>query len=128
MIAGLVLVTNGFLRWLAGVVDKPVGFIDEKLSSMRIVSGLLLIIFGGWFVSLAFSYQSLWYFHLLGIITLFVGLLYLFLPSWLKTFSRVADQLTFSTDDLIFTARRTVGISLIIAAVYIFYFVVLSWR
>lgn len=128
LIVGLILVTNGIMRWLTGVLDKPVAYLDEKLNSMRFVSGIVLVIIGGWFVSLAFSYQSLWYFHLLGVVALFVGLLYLFLPGWLKVFSQVADRLVFSTDDYIFAARRTVGIILIIAAVYIFYFVALSWH
>jgi hypothetical protein len=116
------------LRSVGGVLDRPVAYIDEKLDSMRIISGLVLVIIGGWFISLAFNYPVLWYFHILGILALFIGLLYLFLPGWLKALSTIADQSVFFTDDFVFAAPRAVGIALLIAAVYIFYFVYMSVR
>lgn len=112
------------LRQLGDLLNKPVMSIDAALNSVRLPLGIVLVIAGGWIVSVAFSYPSLWYFYLIGGLIIFFGLLYLFLPQWLGRFSRFCDQVLFSTDELVLGPRKSFGIIIIIiivVAVYIFY-------
>jgi len=126
LIVGVTLLLSDSLRAIARVLDRTVAYIDDKVSSVRIVAGIVLVILGGWFISIAMNYTSLWFFHLIGVIVLFFGLLYLFLPGWLAVLSRVADQIVFSTDEYVFAARKVIGIIMVIAAGYILFFTLLA--
>jgi len=126
LIVGIALLLDGGLRQVTKVLDAPIAYIDDQLNSIRMIAGVVLVILGGWFSSVAVNYESLWFMHLCGVIAFFFGMLYLFLPGWLKTFSRVADQLVFSTDEYVFAARKTIGIILLIVAGYVFFFVFLA--
>ncbi len=134
------LVAAGILSLLAGAsllffgkvsrgfwntVNRPVAYIDGILAGIRIPAGIALVITGGWLISVAFNYPELWYLHLVGVLALFFGLLYLFLPQWLATLSTAADRLLFSTDELVLGTRKSFGIILILVALYIFYAVYL---
>lgn len=129
-------ITAGIVSLLAGVLflfssetpnnlgellNKPVAYIDNALSAVRIPAGIVLVIIGGWIISVGFNYPMLWYLHLFGALIIFFGLLYLFLPQWLVLLSRLADQSLFSTDELVLGTRKSFGIILIIVAIYIFY-------
>lgn len=117
----LLLFSKEVLPALGAVLNKPVAYIDEKLRAIRILTGIVLVIIGGWVISVAFSYPELWYLHLIGVIALFFGFLYLFLPEWLAWLSKVSDQVLLSTDEIILGARKSVGIILILVAIYVFY-------
>ena len=85
--AGVILLIFGFLLIfsrnalvvLGAILNAPVATIDEKLKSYRILAGVVLVVIGGWLISVAFGYPSLWYLHIMGVIVLFFGLLYLLL-------------------------------------------------
>jgi hypothetical protein len=82
---------------------------------------VVLVVIGGWLISVAFGYPSLWYLHIMGVIVLFFGLLYLFLPDWLDWLSSVLDRILLSTDEAVIAARKSLGIILVISAIYVFY-------
>jgi hypothetical protein len=137
------LLASGIVSFLAGtvflfsekgmsrlsiVLGQTVVYLDGSLNSIRVPLGVGLVVAGGWLISIAFSYASLWYLHIIGATSLFFGLLYLFLPNWLAVFSKIADQVLFSVDEVILGARKSFGAILIIAASYIFYAVYLSLK
>lgn len=109
------------MRKLDEFFSVPMAHIDNIINSFRMPAGILLIIIGGWVISVAFNYPALWYFHAIGITIIFFGLLYLFLPSWLARLSQVADQMIFSTDELILDSRHAMGMVLIGVSLFIFY-------
>jgi len=127
MIAGVISLVMGVLllfpkevlRGLLGWLEKPVLMVDELVNSVRIPVGIVLVIIGGWVVSVAFSYPELWYLHVIGVVVVFFGLINLFLPQWASVFSKVADRLVFSTDEMVLGLNRTAGIILVICGLYI---------
>ncbi|MBI5078865.1 hypothetical protein HZB08_02465 [Candidatus Saganbacteria bacterium] len=122
LLAGaLFLSSGGMLHKVGDVLNRPIVFVDSKINSIRIPVGIVLVIIGGWIMSVGFSYPVLWYLHIIGVLALFFGLLYLFLPQWVMVISKVSDQLLFSTDELILGARKSLGVVLLIIAVYSFY-------
>jgi len=136
IMVGVVLLVFGFLfifsrnalMVLGSVMNAPVATIDEKLKSYRILAGVVLVVIGGWLISVAFGYPSLWYLHIIGVTVLFFGLLYLFLPEWLDWLSSVLDHILLSTDEAVIAARKSLGIILIISAIYVFYSAYLVMR
>jgi hypothetical protein len=129
LLVGVLLVfSSETLKAIGDVFNKPIGYIDDALLSVRIPAGIVLVIIGGWIISVAFSYPELWYLHLLGGIILLFGLFYLFLSGGLTTISRVADQLLLSTDELVMGTRKSFGVFLIVIALYIFYSAYLAAR
>ena len=121
----LAVFSREILQKMGAVLNKPVVVVDEKLKAVRIPLGIALVLLGGWIISVAFSYPELWYLHLIGIVVLFFGLLYLFVPQWLDVISRFLNQSMLSTDEIIIGTRKTIGVLLILAAIYIFYSVFL---
>ncbi|MFH1347491.1 MAG: hypothetical protein ABIH22_02265 [Candidatus Margulisiibacteriota bacterium] len=113
---------------VGAALNKPVVYVDDKLKAVRMPFGVALVVIGGWIISVAFNYPMLWYLHLVGIIILFFGLLYLFVPQWLDVISKFLNQSMLSTDEIIIGTRKTIGVLLILAAIYIFYSVYLMAR
>jgi hypothetical protein len=129
LLTGVLLVfSSETLKVIGDIMNKPLGHIDSAVLSVRIPAGIVLVIVGGWVISVAFGYPELWYLHLVGGIILLFGLLYLFLAQWLSVISRIADQLLLSTDDLVLGTRKSFGVVLIVIAIYIFYSAYLSAR
>lgn len=122
LIFGLIFIfSRNILLALGSFLNQPVASIDKRIKSYRILAGVILVIIGGWVISVAFGYPELWYLHIIGVLILFFGLLYLFLPDWLDWLSTVLDQILLSTDEAVIAARKSLGIILIIAAIYVFY-------
>jgi hypothetical protein len=109
------------LRRFWGYLNSPIAYIDSALEGMRVPVGVTLLIVGGWIVSVALNYPILWYLHLLGGIIVIFGVFYLFIPRWMERFSSLADQLLFSTDELVLGTRKSFGIILIVVGIYIYY-------
>lgn len=129
LLTGILLVfSSDTLQKIGEILNKPVASIDGAVMGIRLPAGIALVIVGGWIISVAFGYASLWYLHLIGALILFFGLLYLFLPQWLGIVSRIADQLLLSTDELVLGTRKSFGVVLIVVAIYIFYSAYLSVR
>ncbi|MBN2058655.1 MAG: hypothetical protein JW782_07650 [Candidatus Saganbacteria bacterium] len=124
----LSLFSREMLLYLGDALNRPIVSIDDKLKAIRIPLGLVLVVIAGWIISVAFSYPTLWYLHIIGIVILFFGLLYLFVPRWLDHLSRFLDQTMLSTDEILIGLRKAVGIVLMLAAIYIFYSVYLVGR
>jgi hypothetical protein len=119
---GLLLLFSGeTLRRIGDALNTPVAQVDGAIMAIRMPAGIFLVIVGGWIISVAFSDSRLWWLHLVGAVILFFGLLYLFLPNWLETIGRVADQLLLSTDEIVIGTRKSFGVILLVVAIYIFY-------
>jgi hypothetical protein len=131
--AGIFTLLGGILLLFFGersrgfwdVVNRPIAYVDSVLAGIRVPVGIALVIVGGWVISVAFNYPELWFLHIIGVLALFFGMLYLFLPQWLVVFSTAADRLLFSTDEVVLGTRKSFGIILILMAIYIFYAVYL---
>jgi len=121
----LSLFSREILLALGTALNRPVIYFDDKLRVIRIPLGLCLTVVGAWIISVAFNYPQLWYLHLVGIIILFFGLLYLFMPEWLVVLSKFLDRVMLTTDELYVGTRKALGVILILAAIYIFYSVYL---
>jgi len=106
---------------LDAFLNKPLVYLDQKLRSVRLLSGIALVIIGGWIIWVAANYKELWFLNIIGIILIFFGLLYLFLPGWLDQISVVMDKTLLSPDEIVISIRRSLGIIFIIIAIYIFY-------
>jgi hypothetical protein len=119
------LMSREMLVSLGNALNRPIVSIDDKLRTIRVPLGVILLVVGVWNIMIAFGYPELWYLHLIGIFILFFGLLYLFVPEWLVVISRFLDQVMLSTDELYIGTRKTIGVVLLLAAVYIFYSVFL---
>ncbi|MEE8637517.1 MAG: hypothetical protein V3T21_00570 [Candidatus Margulisiibacteriota bacterium] len=117
----LFIFSREMLLAIGEFLNKPVGYIDKGFRAYRMLVGIVLVIIGGWVISVAFSYPELWYLHIIGVVVLFFGLLYLFLPGWLDWLSKVLDQILLSTDEAVIGARKSLGIILIVVAIYVFY-------
>jgi hypothetical protein len=123
LVVGLALLLIGSSHAHVQALDQTIAHIDEKINSVRFLVGPVLVILGGWFVSIAFSYAALWYLLPVGLIVVCCGLLYVFFPGWLVRLSQIADQVVFSADEHVYAARKVVGIVLALAAVgYVIYF------
>ncbi|MDD5593540.1 MAG: hypothetical protein PHG97_02205 [Candidatus Margulisbacteria bacterium] len=121
LLAGLMLLFAGEkLRQYDTILNQPIAYLDDLLGSIVIPVGIVLVIIGGWIVSVAVNYPALWYLHLLGGLVIVFGLLYLFLPDWLDRLSKNANQLFFSTDEFVNSANKSIGVILLISAVFMF--------
>jgi len=122
LIFGLLLLSSrDFLANLGAFFNQSLGKVNAFLSPVHTLVGIILVIIGGWLISVAFSYPDLWYLHLIGALALIFGLLYLFVPQWLDILSNVCNQVLLSTDELVIGARIVVGIIFILAAIYMFF-------
>lgn len=122
LIFGMIsLLSREILLVLGSALNKPILYFDDKLKVIRVPIGLLLTGLGVWIISVAFNYPELWYLHLIGILILFFGLLYLFIPEWITVLSRFLDQVMLTTDELFIGTRKALGVIMILAAIYIFY-------
>ena len=122
LIFGMILLfPAGAIRMLDAFLNKPLVYLDNKLRSFSILSGTALVIIGGWIIWVAASYRELWPLNIIGVILVFFGLLYLFLPGWLDQISVVMNKTLLSPDEIVISIRRSLGIIFIIVAIYIFY-------
>src|SRR3989338_8792927 len=109
LLALILLFSDGWFYKVGRIFDRSLIYIDEKLDQIRFFTGFVLIVGGGCILSVAFSYPMILCLHILGSVVLFFGLLYLFLPHWLRFFSKVSDRAIFSTDELVLGARKVFG-------------------
>jgi len=127
LLAGvLLLIADKKLHTLGEFLNKPLFYFDNLINGIKIPAGIALVLVGGWIISVAFQYPALWALGVAGAVLLLLGLLYLFFPVWLVSLSSISNQLLFSTDDFVMGARKSIGIILIVCALYIFFAVYLS--
>lgn len=127
LLAGvLLLMADRKFNKLGEFLNRPFIYFDNLVNGMKIPAGIVLILAGGWFISIAWQYPSLWTLGAAGAFLLLFGFLYLFFPAWLGSLSRLSNQLLFSTDDFVMGARKSIGLILIVCALYIFFAVYLS--
>ena len=124
----IAIFSRELLQYLGHNLNKPVVYLDDKLQALRLPVGLVLALAGLWLVSVAFRYGELWPLHLVGIIALFFGLCYLFVPQWLELLRKFLDQTLLAADEILVGARKAVGVFLILAAIYIFVSLLLMGR
>jgi len=129
LLAGvLLLMADKKLSKLGAFLNKPFVYLDNLVNGVKIPAGIVLILAGGWFVSVAWQYPVLWPLGAVGALLLIFGILYLFFPAGLGSLSKISNQLLFSTDDFVMGARKSIGIILVVCALYIFFAVYLSVR
>ncbi len=129
LLAGvLLLMANRKLSKLGEFLNRPFIYFDNVVNSIKMPAGIVLVLAGGWFLSVAVQYPALWALGVVGALLLLFGFLYLFVPAWLGSLSKISNQLLFSTDDFVMGARKSIGLILIVCALYIFFAVYLSVR
>ena len=111
----------GVVKMLDAFFNRPLIYLDQKLRSARILSGLGLVMVGGWLIWVVFSYPQLLYLNIIGIILVLFGMFYLFLPGWLDRISEIMNRSLLSPDEIVIGVRKSLGIIFIIIAIYIFY-------
>ena len=105
-------------------LDKVVLVLDEVLNPWRVLVSLILLALGGWILYLAaVVIPGYWWLHLLWVILIFFGVIFLFAPHWLGRISKIANQTIFKTDELVKRSGKIVGVIFILAALYIFYMI-----
>ena len=120
LIVGLLLMLpTDLLHRMGKFLNQDVAHTDRFVNSIRVPTGILYSLVGGWVISVSRNYNVAWYFYTDGIISIFFGLLLIFFPAWMNSLSGFFDQLLFPTDDAIGRARRLIGVLLLIASAYI---------
>jgi len=118
----LFLISPEVLTKLGAISNKTILVLDEKISPIKSIVGIILILAGVWMIWTVFPYTDLWYVTVIAVISLFFGFLYVFFPNGLKFLSDICNVILISPEDeLLMGARKTVGILLIILGMYIFY-------
>jgi hypothetical protein len=124
----LLLLADDNLHKISLLLNKPIFYLDGAVNSVKVPAGIMLVIIGGWLVSVALGYPALWALGAVGALLVLFGLLYLFQPNWLAPLSKISDKFIFSTDDFVLGARKSIGIILIVCSLYIFFAVYLSMK
>ncbi|MFA4905301.1 MAG: hypothetical protein WC645_02235 [Candidatus Margulisiibacteriota bacterium] len=117
----LFLLSPEILGRLGEIGNRTIMVLDEKLTNLHLVTGLALLILGGFIIWAILPYGALWYLHSIGLISLFFGFLYLAAPKGLKTLSTIFNVVLLSTDEVVLAVRKTAGITLLVAGIYILY-------
>jgi len=116
----LLVLPPSFWGKLSQIFNRPVLAVDAKLRTLNFVAGFLLLVIGTWDLFLALQYPNLWQLHLLGVPLVIFGLLYIFAPNWIIWLSAVSDKIVITFDKIAIASRISLGIVLIMAAIYIF--------
>ncbi|MBU0574263.1 MAG: hypothetical protein ABIJ26_05540 [Candidatus Margulisiibacteriota bacterium] len=121
LIAGLMLLffPNAMAK-TGDALNRVVVNLDEKVSRIRLVMGILLLLAGGLILWQALPLDGqAWYMFVIAVLALFFGLLFLVFPNGLAALSKIFDKMLISTDSLLLTTgRKIAGIILIILAIY----------
>lgn len=122
LVFGIVLLFfRKFSFHLANTWDKPLASFDDKLKSVRLLTGVVLILLSSWIILVSYYYAQLWYLHIVGSIVLFFGLLYLLMPQVLDLLSNISSRVVYSTDEALSKTGKVLGVILILSAGYFFY-------
>jgi hypothetical protein len=129
-IAGLVSLIFGILFLLAPVsfwsrmsnfMNRPVVDIEDRLRHVKSpLMGIIFLMVGVWVIYTALKFVDLWFFHILGSLIVIIGLIYIFIPSWILRISQASGQQILTMDKVAITSRMSFGIMLILASIYIF--------
>jgi len=115
------LFTPNALGKIGEISNRIILYLDEKLQPAKLWIGLVLIAVAAWLLYVVAKYPELNYLNAVWIISLFFGLLFVFLPNWLAALSNVSNRIVFSTDEVVMGSRKIFGIILLIISIYIFY-------
>ncbi|MBU0672387.1 MAG: hypothetical protein KJ732_05095, partial [Candidatus Margulisbacteria bacterium] len=116
----LLVLPAAFWEQFARLFNRPVLAIDQKLRTHNFVIGFVFLIVGTWTIFFALQYPELWFLQFLGVPLVIFGLFYVFLPDWASRFSTLAEQTVITFDQVAIGSRVSLGIVLILAAIYIF--------
>jgi hypothetical protein len=116
----LLLVSPSVLGALGSVFNSALFTLNGWTLRYRMWLGLVLLVIGAWVFYVGLQYPDP-YIATTWIVAVVFGLLFLFLPGWLKWLSGAADAVFLSTDELVMGWRRVVGIVLVVASAYILY-------
>jgi len=129
VILGIIALVFGFLFIFSKeilflvslIMERPLASIEPRISSIRGIAGGILVLIALWILYTAVRIVGPWYLYLAGLIILLFGLLYLFIPRWVDQMSKFTNRVVFATDEVIVGGRRSIGIVLLILALYFFY-------
>ena len=111
---------TGFWQKVAGLFNKPVIFVEQGLRSYHFPVGFLFLMLGAWLIFLVLAEPDFWYFHIVGIAFVIVGLLYIFAPDWLLWISNISGKEIITFDQIAIASRVSLGVVLILVSIYIF--------
>lgn len=114
------LAPERFWQGVARLFNKPVIYVESGLRAYHFPVGFLFLILGTWLIFLVLADPALWYFHLIGIMFVVAGLLYIFAPDWLLWFSNMSGREIITFDQIAIASRVSLGIVLILVSIYIF--------
>lgn len=114
------LAPENFWQAVARMFNKPVLYVESGLRAYHFPAGFLFLILGAWLIFLVLSDPGLWYFHLIGVAFVVVGLLYIFAPDWLLWLSTMSGKEVITFDQIAIGSRISLGIVLILVSIYIF--------
>ena len=118
----LFLISPEVLMKMGAVSNRTIMVLDEKISPVKSIVGIVLILAGVFMVWSVYPYNDLWYVTIIAVISLFFGFLFVFFPNGLKFLSDACNMILISPEDeLIMGARKTIGILLVILSIYLFY-------
>ena len=110
---------ESFWKRIGDRFNRSLFVMDGKLRVHNMLVGVISLSMGAWFIFFALAYSYTVY-HLLGVILIAVGLIYVTKPDFLLRVSKIFSRQVVAFDNLLITSRTGIGILLIIISVYIF--------
>jgi uncharacterized membrane protein YecN with MAPEG domain len=110
-----------FWERIGNFFNKPVLFVENKLRAYNFAAGFIFLILGTWLIFLALEDSQIWFIYLIGAAFVIFGLLYIFTPNWLVWISNMSGKVIIAFDQVAIASRTSLGVVLILAAVYIFF-------
>ncbi|KPJ67961.1 hypothetical protein AMJ44_07015 [candidate division WOR-1 bacterium DG_54_3] len=112
---------TGFWERIGNFFNKPVLFVESQLRAYNFAAGFIFLILGTWLIFLALEDSQIWFLYVIGAAFVIFGLLYIFTPNWLVRFSNLSGRVIITFDQIAIASRTSLGVVLILAAVYIFF-------
>ena len=123
LFAGAVLlVAPQFLKKISDLCNKTLIDFDKKIENFRVLIGVLLVLSGTFIFLRSFPMGlQAWLLNAVALLAFLFGVKFLFFPKAVSLLSGIGDTLLFSYDEMILSARKIIGILLIIVSLYFFF-------
>lgn len=115
----LLLLSPKFLEAVGEALNVTVMNIDSFLRQNRTTVGLLFLAAAAWVLYVALNYPGIYQLHLVWILALVFGVLYIFYPQWLEDVSHFFNVKVFPTDKYVMDYGKMVGLLTLVAGAFI---------
>ena len=115
----LLLVSPKFLETIGEALNVTVVNVDSFLRQSRMTVGILFLVAAAWVLYVVLNYPGIYQLHLIWILALVFGLLYMFYPKWLEEVSRFFNVKVFPTDKYVMDYGKMVGLLTLLAGAFI---------